>query len=99
MGTNDQNSAPLPGAGPRVFICYRHRSDQAYARLLRHDLMREFGGEAVFRDVERIGGGEKFLPKIYAALGVCNTFLPLISPGWLEAAGRLHEPQDFVRIE
>jgi hypothetical protein len=97
MSTSDQNPPPL--ATPKVFIGYRRRSDLAYARLLRQDLVKEFGAEAVFRDVERIGGGEKFLPKIYAALGTCNTFLALISPGWLEEAGRLHDPADFVRME
>ena len=94
MNTSDQNSA-----GPKVFISYRRRSDAPYARLLRQDLGKEFGAEAVFRDVERIEGGEKFLPQIYAALGNCNTFLILISPEWLEAATRLHEPEDFVRAE
>lgn len=98
MCTSDQNSPPPP-AGPKVFISYRHRSDAPYARLLGQDLVKEFGAGAVFRDLQRIGGGAKFLPKIYAALEACNTFLILISPGWLEAAGRLHDPADFVRME
>ena len=98
MSTSGQNLAPAR-AGPRVFISYRRGSDQAYARLLRQELAREFGDEAVFRDVERIEGGEKFLPTIQAALAGCNTFLALISPYWLEATKRLHDPEDFVRME
>lgn len=98
MSTSDQNSPPRRAA-PKVFISYRRRSDAPSALLLSRDLTREFGAEAVFRDVEHIGGGTKFLPKIYAALGNCNTFLALISPGWLKAAGRLHDTEDFVRME
>jgi len=95
MSASDQNSPPK---GPRVFVGYR-RSDQGYALALQKDLEREFGTDAVFMDVERIGGGDKFLSRIQAALGECNTFLALIGPGWLEAATRLHGPEDFVRME
>ncbi|MDT5269315.1 MAG: hypothetical protein QOH49_1501 [Acidobacteriota bacterium] len=98
MSTSDKDSPPHRTT-PEVFLGYRRHSNEGYAHLLSRDLIKEFGSDAVFIDVERLGGGDKFLPKIYAALGTCNTFLALISPGWLKEAGRLHDPEDFVRME
>src|SRR5215216_6403850 len=81
MSTSDQNTPPST-AGPKVFVSYRRRFDYHAASRLQEALVqkfgREFGDDVVFMDVEQIGGGEKFLPKIQAALKACNTFLALI---------------------
>lgn len=100
MKTAGNNPSARPrGARPRLFISYRRRFDAASARLLKDALTRAFGEGAVFRDVDDIEPGEAFPDSIREAVDSCDAFLPLISPGWLESAARLHEPDDFVRRE
>ncbi|MET0646031.1 MAG: toll/interleukin-1 receptor domain-containing protein, partial [Pyrinomonadaceae bacterium] len=98
MSSSDQNSQPRQ-AGPKVFISYRRRFDRASARLLRLELTRVFGDDAVFRDVDDIAPGDIFPQKILNAVNACDTFLALISPSWLETAADLQNPGDFVRLE
>ncbi|MDQ3747307.1 MAG: toll/interleukin-1 receptor domain-containing protein [Acidobacteriota bacterium] len=98
MTIGNKNS-PARRPGPKVFISYRRRSDQGFARLLKLELTKAFGDESVFRDVEDIAPGEVFPQKIDDAVKSCDTFLALISPGWVETVASLQNPDDFVRLE
>ena len=88
-----------PGARPRLFISYRRRSDSPSARLLKEGLTRAFGEGAVFRDVDDIEPGDAFPQSIGEAVESCDVFLLLVSPDWVESAGSLRNPDDFVRLE
>ena len=100
METGRENSSTRrPGARPRLFISYRRRSDTPYARLLKDELTRAFGGGTVFRDVDDIKPGEAFPDTIREAVESSDVFLLLVSPGWIESIARLHSPDDFVRRE
>lgn len=98
MTIGNKNS-PAPRPGPKVFISYRRRFDQGFARLLKLELTKAFGDESVFRDVEDIAPGELFPQRIDDAVKSCDTFLALINPGWVETVASLQNPDDFVRLE
>lgn len=83
----------------KVFISYRRRFDQGTARLLRQELTKAFGDEAVFRDVERIEPGEQFPHAIESAIKSSDVFLAVISPGWLGMLPDMQSPSDYVRTE
>ncbi|HYY96264.1 MAG TPA: toll/interleukin-1 receptor domain-containing protein, partial [Pyrinomonadaceae bacterium] len=98
MTIGNKNS-PARRPGPKVFISYRRRFDQGFARLLKLELTKAFGDESVFRDVEDIAPGELFPQRIDDAVKSCDTFLALINPGWVETVASLQNPDDFVRLE
>jgi hypothetical protein len=98
MTIGDKNS-PSRRPGPKVFISYRRRFDQGFARLLKLELTKAFGDESVFRDVEDIAPGEVFPQRIEDAVKSCDTFLALINPDWVETVASLQNPEDFVRLE
>jgi hypothetical protein len=98
MTIGNKNS-PARRPGPKVFISYRRRFDQGFARLLKLELTKAFGDESVFRDVEDIAPGEVFPQRIDDAVKSCDTFLALINPGWVETVASLQNPEDFVRLE
>jgi hypothetical protein len=93
------SSTRRPVARPRLFISYRRRFDVHSARLLKQELARAFGDDAVFRDVDDIEAGEAFPEAIAEAIEASDVFLLLVSPGWLESVASLHSPEDFVRRE
>jgi hypothetical protein len=87
--------------GPRLklFLSYRRRYETASARLLKGDLTDVFGEGTVFLDVDDIAPGDLWTRSIREAVESCDVFLTLISPGWVELSGKLHEPGDFIREE
>jgi hypothetical protein len=88
-----------PGQRARLFISYRRRSDWRIARLLQERLNDAFGSRAVFRDVDDIKPGDTFPLSIQRAIETCAALILIISPEWIESAGKLHDPRDFVRRE
>jgi TIR domain len=89
----------------RIFISYRRRGEGAgYAGRLADRLIREFGDEQCFRDVDDIESGTDFVEAISNAVGACQVLVVVVAPDWLNATDangrrRLDNPQDFVRIE
>lgn len=97
----------------RIFICYRrnigqtirdrifsqHIADRIYDRLVK-----QFGREAVFSDLDLILSGQDF-PKIISSEAVrCDVFLAVIGQNWASATDErgqkeLESPQDYVRRE
>ena len=63
-----------------------------------------FGAANVFMDVDSVAPGEDFVRKIGDTIAMCDLFLLVIGPGWLNARTadgrrRIDLPGDFVRIE
>lgn len=90
-------------AAPQVFVSYRRDDSAGFARALHDALARRFGADAVFIDVDDIGGGEPFAEVIARSLRGAGVLLALIGRRWAgERAGapaRLFEDGDFVRRE
>lgn len=89
---------------PMVFMSYRREDTGGYAGRLADNLVRHYGEDNVFRDVDSIEPGEDFYAKIRAEVESCDVALVLIGKAWLSAvdyAGgrRLDNPRDFVRLE
>jgi hypothetical protein len=87
-----------------VFINYRRSDTEGEAGRLFDDLTARFSDESVFMDVAAIEPGRDFRKAIDRSVATCSVLLAVIGPQWLEARGpagesRLHDPNDFVRIE
>jgi hypothetical protein len=87
-----------------IFISYR-RSDSAdvVGRIYEH-VIKRFGAEHVFKDVESIRGGADFRDSINEALDKSDFLLAIIGPAWLsttDSSGnrQIDDPGDFVRLE
>lgn len=95
------DQAPPDG---RIFISYR-RQDAAYpAGWLFDRLSERFAEGQLFKDVDSIEVGDDFVEVITDAVASCDILLAVIGPDWATIAGpdgepRLHDPQDFVRLE
>lgn len=85
-----------------VFISYRRADSQRWATQLSHHIGHRFGHDLVFRDVEDIAPGRKWLQVIESELARCRVFLVVIGPHWVEDANhqrRLDNPKDVLRQE
>jgi hypothetical protein len=94
---------PSSNRPARIFISYR-RTDASWPALCLADrLVRQFGDDAVFHDVESIWPGDDFAAKLEAGMGSCSALLAVIGPRWLaeesDLGRRLDDPRDWVRLE
>lgn len=83
----------------RIFISYRRGIDGGTTGRLHDRLERHFGKSRLFMDVDDIPLGIDFVRHLDEQVARCDVFLVVIGPGWVDAAGRLANPDDFVRIE
>lgn len=88
----------------KVFISYRRDDSAGHAGRVNDRLMREFGRDLLFMDVDAIPLGENFIRVLREQVAKCDVLLALIGPHWLTAheedgSRRLSNPNDFVRIE
>ena len=88
---------------PQIFISYRRDDAAGYARAINDELVRCFGAERVFIDVDDINAGQPFSEVIERSVGDSAVLLALIGKRWRGerdgAAPRLFEAGDFVRQE
>ena len=88
---------------PRIFVSYRRADSLGSAGRIYDWLVREFGADDVFMDVDTIQPGAEFRRVLSAALGKCDVLIAIIGRRWLESeAGgprRLDDADDFVRQE
>lgn len=88
----------------RIFLSYR-RTDSAESIGRIYDrLVKDFGGDAVFKDVDSIPLGVDFRSHIATQLENCEYFLAVIGKDWLDVADnqgnrRIDNPRDHVRLE
>ncbi len=87
-----------------IFISYRRDDSQALAGRLYDRLIRRFGKDYVFRDIDALAPGARFSEVIGERIGSCNALIALIGKGWLESKDadgrrRLTLPRDFVKAE
>jgi hypothetical protein len=88
---------------PQIFISYRRDDAAGYARAVNDELVRSFGAERVFIDVDDIDAGQPFSEIIQRSVDDSAVLLALIGKRWRGeregAAPRIFEPGDFVRQE
>ncbi len=87
-----------------IFISYRRDDTEGHAGRLYDALVRRFGKQAVFLDVDGIQPGADFHDVIESTVRSCDIVLPLIGKRWLDvkdAAGkrRLDDKEDVLRRE
>jgi hypothetical protein len=80
-----------------VFISYRRGDAAASAGRLSDHLRARLGAHQVFMDVDGIEPGVDFHQVISDNVSQCDALIAVIGPDWLSE--RLHEENDFVRIE
>jgi hypothetical protein len=86
-----------------IAISYRREDSTPVAGRLHDRLRAEFGKENVFMDFDSIPYGVDFREHIKRTLERADVVVAVIGPGWLggqqEAARRIDDPSDFVRLE
>ena len=93
-----------PVSADGIFISYRRSDAQFAAGRLADALVREFGHERIFRDIDDIDAGADFVDTLEQALAECKVMLVIIGSQWLtlcDAQGRprIHDDGDWVRQE
>lgn len=85
------------GRAPRVFMSYRRTDDGHFVGRLHDRLLERFGEENVFRDIESLHPGINFADVIRNEIATnVDVMIAIVGPTW---AGRLFDPEDFVRME
>jgi hypothetical protein len=86
-----------------IFISYRRGSSNDVTGRMYDRLVRQFGKERVFKDVDSIPLGVDFRKHLTDSVGKCQLLLAVIGTDWRGGEPgknpRLDEPHDFVRIE
>jgi hypothetical protein len=88
----------------RIFLSYRRSDSAGQAGRLNDALVARFGEGSVFHDVSSIEAGDDFVRALTAAVADSDVMLVVIGPRWAAAGpdgagSRLHDSQDFVRVE
>ena len=93
----------IEGATYSIFLSYRRSDSGGYAGWLRQVLAERFPDDEVFRDVDALLVGERWVDRLDATLARCNVLVAVIGPDWLRVANekgrRLDDPEDRVRLE
>ena len=99
-------AATASGAGvavSRVFICYRRDDSQGYSGRLYDRLRLHLGDDRVFRDIDKIAGGERWRQVVQRNLADAGAVVALIGPDWAggDTLGdrRIDDERDPVRVE
>ena len=86
-----------------IFLSYRRDDSAGHAGRLYDSLIRHFGEDRIFMDVDTIEPGEDFVEVIESAVASCEVLIALIGRQWLskpdENTSLLKNRNDFVRIE
>jgi hypothetical protein len=87
-----------------VFISYRRADSDDIVGRIYDRLVKRFGKESVFKDVDAIPLGADFRIAIDNSLGSCQLLLAVIGQDWLtitedNGGRRLDNPRDYVRLE
>lgn len=88
----------------RIFLSYRRKDSQDIIGRIYDRLVRDFGDDAVFKDVDSIPLGVDFRTHIAMQLENCEYFLAVIGKDWLRITGedgmrRIEDAKDHVRLE
>ncbi|MDA0171563.1 toll/interleukin-1 receptor domain-containing protein [Solirubrobacter taibaiensis] len=88
----------------KIFLSYRREDASGHAGRLYDVLVRRYGAEQVFMDIDAIPVGSQFGEEIHRAVASCDVFIALIGPRWAHVADsdggrRLDDADDYLRRE
>lgn len=88
----------------KIFLSYRRQDTQDVTGRIYDRLLRHFGTEDVFKDVDSIGSGDDYKDVIDLHIAECSVLLAVIGPAWIQATNkrgqrRLDDSNDLVRQE
>ncbi len=88
----------------RIFLSYRREDSAGQSGRIRDRLVRDFGKDYLFMDVDGIPLGTNFIKRLNDEVASCDVLLAVIGKQWIELRDerghrRLDNPHDFVRIE
>jgi serine/threonine protein kinase len=90
-------------ADHNIFLSYRRSDSGGYVGWLHQLLVERLGEAEVFRDVDSLQGGERWVDRLHDTLERCDVLVAVIGQDWLDAANergrRLDDPEDRVRLE
>lgn len=97
-------SRPTDAQTHKVFISYRRSDSIDICGRIYDRLVRDFGEQNVFKDVDNIPFGVDFVEYLDSQVKECTVLFAVIGPKWTNAQDdkgrqRLADPNDFVRIE
>jgi TIR domain len=98
----ESSGAPEALKAQRVFVNYRSEDTAHAAGRLGDELIRRFGEDRVFIDIDSLEPGIDFRKDIATAVAQTGIMLVLIGNRWLRSADgrkRLNDPDDVLRIE
>jgi formylglycine-generating enzyme required for sulfatase activity len=93
---------------PRIFISYRRTESANFSLHLYEELVKVYGADSVFIDLDSVPPGVDFPDYLDWRIGVADVVLVVIGPDWLNCrfqygpqAGRrrIDDPGDFVHLE
>ncbi len=88
---------------PTIFISYRRKDNPYAAGQIYDNLVRKYGNDSVFFDIDDIPLGEDFEDHISRIIANCDVVLVVIGDKWFEydenGRSRLDDETDYVRIE
>lgn len=88
---------------PKIILSYRRSDSDAISGRIRDRLVRDYGENSVFMDIDSIPFGTDFRQHIQDAILKNDLLLAVVGPNWLgmndNGPARIHEELDFVRIE
>jgi hypothetical protein len=85
-----------------IFVSYRRQDAASQADRIYARLVKTFGADGVFKDVDSTSPGADFVQVLQRTIAMCDVLLVVIGPRWLQKcdeASRLDDPRDWVRIE
>jgi hypothetical protein len=85
-----------------VFISYRRQDATTEAGRIYSRLVKSFGRDGVFKDLDSTSPGANFVHVIRRTIAMCDVLPVVIGPRWLQkhdGVSRLNDPRDWVRIE
>ncbi|MEO0983415.1 MAG: TIR domain-containing protein [Pseudomonadota bacterium] len=87
-----------------VFISYRREDSAGVTGRIYDHLVRLYGRQEVFMDVDAIEPGLDFVDVLSERVSQCQTLLAVIGPNWAGRGGadgvrRIDQPEDFIQIE
>ena len=88
----------------KIFLSYRREDTSGHAGRLYDLLVRRYGAEQIFMDIDAIPVGSEFGEEIHRAVASCDVFIALIGPRWAHVTGpdggrRLDDADDYLRQE
>lgn len=95
-------SSPRAHMKGGIFICYRRTDSRDITGRVYDWLIKEFGSERVFMDVDSVPAGKDYRQSIEDALCQSKVLLAVIGSRWHgseDGDSRLTNPEDYVRIE